>query len=132
MKELMEYQSIQAEISQIESEIDRLEAIKNSPRISHLTGLPRSGRVTDGMDIIARIDELITAYYRCLGALLALQEEAERQLAELGREERVVIRYKYVDGLRNRDIADRLNYSESTIKRRIKSAMQKQEEKNNV
>jgi len=132
MKELMEYQSIQAEISQIESEIDRLEAIKNSPRISHLTGLPRSGRVTDGMDIIARIDELITAYYRCLGALLALQEEAERQLAELGREERVVIRYKYVGGLRNRDIADRLNYSESTIKRRIKSAMQKQEEKNNV
>lgn len=132
MKELMEYQSIQAEIAQIESEIDRLEAIKNSPRISHLTGLPRSGRVTDGMDIIARIDELITAYYRCLGALLALQETAEKQLAELGREERVVIRYKYVDGLRNRDIADRLNYSESTIKRRIKSAMQKQEEKNNV
>ena len=132
MKEIKEYKSIQAEITQIESEIDRLESIKNSPRISHLTGMPRSGRVTDGMDIIARIDELITAYYRCLGALLELQAEVEKQLAALGREERVVIRYKYVDGMRNRDIADKMNYSESTIKRRIKAAMQKQEDDDNV
>jgi len=54
-----------------------------------------------------------------------LQEAVEKTLEGLSCEERVIIRYKYIDGLRNVDIADKVAYSERTIKRRIRAALDK-------
>lgn len=120
---LEEYKSIQKEIKQLEEQIERLESLATSPRVSDYSGLPRSGRVSDGMDVMAKICDLITEYYEKLGRFLELQEAVEKTLEGLSCEERVIIRYKYIDGLKNVDIADKVAYSESTIKRRIRAAL---------
>ena len=124
-KTLAQYQDIQQEIEQLERQIDRLEALAHSPRISNLTGMPRAGRVSDGMDIVAKIGDLKTLYYDKLGKLLEMQETTEFNIGGLDPEERVVIRYKYIDGLTNDKIADRVISSQSTIKRRLKAAREK-------
>lgn len=124
---LSQYKAIQAEIAQLEKQIDRLEVLARSPRVSNLSGMPRAGRVTDGMDIVAQIEDLKAEYYVKISEFLELQKNAERAMNALGHEERVIIRYKYIDGLQNADIAGRVGWSESTIKRRIKRALQKLE-----
>lgn len=122
---LSQYRAIQKEIAQLEKQIDRLEMLARSPRISHLTGMPRAGRVSDGMDIVAKIEDLRAQYYTKLSQFLELQSMAERVMDGLGHEERTIVRYKYIDGLTIADIARRVNYSEKTIKRRLSAAMKK-------
>ena len=123
MSVLKEYRMIQHEIMQLERQIDKLELLATVPRTSNLSGMPRSGRTTDGMDIVAKIVDMKEKYYAKLGRLLEIRDEAEDLLAQLGNEERVIIRYKYIDGMSNAKIAERINYSEATVKRRIKRAM---------
>lgn len=122
---LKQYREIQGEIAQLEKQIDRLEMLARSPRISHLTGMPRAGRVSDGMDIVAKIEDLRAQYYAKLSQFLELQQMAERIMEGLGHEERTIVRYKYIDGLTNMDIADKVNWSTATVKRRLKAAMKK-------
>lgn len=122
---LNNYQVLIAEIEQLEQQIDRLQMLAQSPRVSNLTGMPRAGRTTDGMDIVAKIEDLQTQYYAKIGELLEMQGEIEALMAKLDNEERVAIRYKYMDRLKNYEIADKMKYSESTIKRRIWAAMEK-------
>lgn len=126
---LTKYRDIQNEIKQIEGKIDKLEALARSPRISALTGLPRGSKKRDLSDIVAKIDELLDLYYLKLGQLLDMQAAAEKALEEMGIEERVVIRYKYIDGLSNVAITDRVHYSTSTIRRRIMDAMERLQER---
>ena len=125
MHVLEEYRSIQAEIRRIERKIDELEALVTVPRISALTGMPRGGKRADFSDVVTKIEDLKTMYYAKLGRLLEIQAEAERLLEQMGSEERLIIGYKYIDGLSNMDISQRVKYSQSTIKRRIKNAMKK-------
>ena len=122
---LSQYRAIQKEIAQLEKQIDRLEALARSPRISHLTGMPRAGRVSDGMGIVAKIEDLRAQYYAKLSQFLELQSITESIISGLGHEERIIVRYKYIDGLTIADIARRVNYSEKTIKRRLSAAMKK-------
>lgn len=124
-KTLVQYREIQREIAQIEKQIDRLENLAKSPRISNITGMPRAGRVSDGMDIVAKIEDLKTDYYAKLSQFLELQKVAEKIIAGLDPDARIIIRYKYIDGFTNDKIADRVGWSQSTVKRRIKSAMEK-------
>lgn len=128
---LQEYRTLQKEITQIEAQIDKLDALAQSPRIANITGMPRSGRVSDGMDIAAKIADLRDKYYAKLGRLIDIRDDAEKNLESMGIEERVIIRYRYIDGLSRKDIAQRLFVSESTVKRRIKNAMRRLE-KNDV
>lgn len=129
MQTLARYQFLKMEIEQLDEQIERLEALATSPRISNYSGMPRGGQVTDGMDIVAKIADLKDLYYFRIGEFLDVQAQAEKELEQLGIEERVVVRYKYIDGMRNADIAERIHYSEATIKRRIKSAREKLEGK---
>lgn len=122
---LEQYREIQREIAQLEKQIDRLEILARSPRISQLTGMPRAGRVTDGMDVVAKIEDLRGQYYAKLSQFLELQSMAENIMEGLGHEERTIVRYKYIDGLTNAGIAERVSWSESTVKRRLRAAMKK-------
>ena len=124
---IQEYRALQKEITRIEKQIDDLEALAQSPRVSNLSGMPRSGRVSDGMEIVAKIADLRDQYYLKLGRLLDLRADAEKELEKMGREERVIVGYKYIDGLKREEIARRVAYSESTVKRRIKNAMERVE-----
>lgn len=122
---LEQYREIQHEIAQLEKQIDRLELLAQSPRITNLTGMPRSGRVSDGMDIVVKIEDLRDQYYCKLSQFLELQQTAEKIMERLGHEERTIVRYKYIDGLSNASIADKVKWSESTVKRRLRAAMRK-------
>lgn len=122
---LQQYRAIQQEITQLEKQIDRLEMLARSPRISDLSGMPRSGRVTDGMDVVAKIEDLRAQYYAKLSQFLELQGMAENIMEGLGYEERTIVRYKYIDGLTNATIAERVHWSERTVRRRLKAAMKK-------
>ena len=127
---LEQYREIQREIAQLERQIDRLEMLAQSPRIANITGMPRSGRVSDGMDVVAKIEDLRDQYYLKLSQFLELQNMAESIMERLGHEERTIIRYKYIDGLTNASIADKVKWSESTVKRRLRAAMKKMKGEN--
>ena len=124
MNVLQEYRILQKEITQIEAQIDKLDALAQSPRIANITGMPRSGRVSDGMDIAAKIADLRDKYYAKLGRLIEIRNDAEKILESMGIEERVIIRYRYIDGLSVKNVAELIPASESTVKRRIKNAME--------
>lgn len=122
---LSRYRALSHEISQLKKEIERLDLLIKAPRISHLTGMPRSGRVSDGMDIAAKVADMRDEYYLKLSELLEMQSRIEGLINSLEGEERIVIRYKYIDGLNNFDISEQMNYSERTIKRRLQSALRR-------
>ena len=122
---IVEYRNIQDEIHRLERKIDELEALAASPRVSALTGMPRGGKKTDLSDIVSKIADLREMYYENLGRLLDMQAAAERAIKQIeDREERVIIGYKYIDGLSSQDIAGNVSWSRATIDRRIKSAME--------
>ena len=125
---IQEYRALQKEITRIEKQIDDLEALAQSPRVANLSGMPRSGRVSDGMEIVAKIVDLLDQYYVKLWRLLCLRDDAEKELEKMGIEERTIVGYKYIDGLKREEIANRVSLSESTVKRRIKNAMERVKE----
>lgn len=126
MKFLLEsYRAICAEAEQLKRQIARLEELMDAPRVSNLTGMPRSGKVSDGMDMVAQLADLKCVYQRALLHSLQLQAEVEKSIATLTPEERLYIRAQYIDGKKPRKIAEEQHYCEKTIRRKIDKAVKK-------
>ena len=129
---LKEYRAIQKEIKQLNDKIKELEAIAEVPPVSNLSGMPRSGRVTDGMDIMAKVMDLKAMYERKKRQLLDMTKGAEEEIETLGSEERLIVRYRFIDGLSVRATAKKAYCSAETVKRRTRSAMEKLEAKDEI
>lgn len=127
MSVIKEFRSIQKEIKQLDEKIKELEALAAVPASSNLSGMPRSGRVTDGMDIMARVMDLKAMYARKKQQLLDMTKGAEAEIETLGSEERLIIRYRFIDGLSVRATARKAYCSPETVKRRTRAAMEKLE-----
>lgn len=126
MESLFEqYQAIKIEIKQIERQIKRMDELINAPRISNLTGMPRSGKVSDGMDMVAKAADLKKTYEEKKAHLLDLQKMAEDAINDLAPDERVIMRCKYFEGEPNWKVGISANCSPRTVNRRVASALQK-------
>ena len=123
--ELMRYRDLQAEIMQLEGELDRL-VLSTMPK-SSLSGMPKStpqspDKIGEIMDKKIQLQEIIAKKY---SDLISLRDEIERAIEVLEPRERALLRYHYIDGLKFDKCAEKMHYCRKTIYSIHKEAIRK-------
>ncbi len=108
---LRQYRSIELEIEKLEEERARIIARLQQPPPSD--GLPKGkGGTGDPVgNAAARLADLQTVLNERIDALIDLRLAIEAALFALPADERLLMRYRYIDGMRWEQIAVELNYS---------------------
>ena len=115
--ELRNYIPMKDEVEQLKSQILTLREQVTSPKNQVITGMPHGGNGNkDKMaEIIGRIDELERKYISKYNALLNECDRIEKAIEPLESKERMLMRYKYLQGLKWEDVALEMNYSVENI-----------------
>ena len=110
---LRNYQNIKRERVQLEEQLAQIEAALYSPKIPQLTAVPPSGSPNGStMENLAdKHMELRRRYEAKLVELAAEQLEIERAIEALDPTARMLLRYRYIDGLTWEEVCVRLCYS---------------------
>lgn len=108
---LKRYRALKAEAEQIRQKLLELESAMYSPKAQRLTGMPRSGGGGSVQDLLTpRHIELQQVYVAKLAEITAEQIAIENAINALEPVERMLLRYRYIDGLPWYAISARLNY----------------------
>jgi DNA-directed RNA polymerase sigma subunit (sigma70/sigma32) len=115
--ELRNYKYICEEMEQIQDQIISLRSKILSPKSQVINGMPRGGSGNGDRigEVICKINELENMYQDKHLALLSLREDIERVLEPLECKERLLIRYRYIDGMTWGAIADKMNYTVDNV-----------------
>lgn len=117
-KELQEYSVLKAEILQLKEQICELEQSKLSPGIPKLNGMPHSSANSNTLDTyVIQHDRLLSLYVKKCRELEDKQIRIECVIESLNGNERVLMRHRYIDGLRWEDICSVMCYSWRQIHR---------------
>lgn len=109
---LNSYRDLDAERRQILEELRQLEAQMASPAGPNMDGMPRSPGVSNPVQAAAvKHAELIDRYHVQLGRLTASQMAIESIIDGLEPTERMLARFRYIDGLSWEDVCEKMNYS---------------------
>lgn len=111
------YIPMKDEVEQLKDQIITLREQLISPKNQVLTGMPQGGSGNkDKMgEVICRIDELEKKYITKYTALLQECEKIENAIEPLESKERMLMRYKYLQGLKWEDVALKMNYSVENV-----------------
>jgi len=84
-----------------------------------LSGMPRAQGKRDVVgNTVAQVEELIARWERTIALYLEMMGEADEAISSLPTMSmRVVLRYRYLDGMEWPDVADKACYSESHCRR---------------
>lgn len=108
------YQDIKREQEQILHRLEEVEAALYSPKVQRPTGMPandsRAERNPQENLCIYHI-ELQERYKAKLAELAAEQLAIEKAIEPLSATYRMLLRYRYIDGLKWEDVCDKMNYS---------------------
>lgn len=108
---LKRYRALKEERYQIRQKLLELESAMYSPRIQHLTGMPRSGGSGSVQDrLTARHIELQKAYAAKQAEIDAELLAIENAIDSLEPVERMILRYRYIDGLQWSSICTKVHY----------------------
>ena len=108
---LKRYRALKAEAEQIRQKLLELESAMYSPKAQRLTGMPRSGGGGSVQDLLTpRHIELQQVYVAKLAEVTTEQIAIENAINALEPIERMLLRYRYIDGLEWSAICVRLNY----------------------
>ena len=123
---LRNYRNLKEERDQIRCKLEELEATLCCPKIQCLTGMPSAPSKENSMELmVARHLELQEKYRikqeELASELLAIEEAIEG----LEPPARMLLRYRYIDGLKWEEVCVKMNYSWKQI-HRIHSAALKQ------
>ena len=111
-KKLNSYRGLTAECQQILDELERLEVVMSSPAGPNLSGMPRSPGVVNPVErMVAKKFELQDRYAGRLATLADAQKAIEDMIESLEPVERLLARYRYIDGLTWENVCDKLCYS---------------------
>ena len=115
--ELKKYRFICDELEQIKEQILSIKALILSPKNQVITGMPRGGGGNSDKigEVLCKIEHLENKYLDKYNQLLREREKIEEAISTLESKERLLIRYRYIDGNAWEDIADKLNYSIDNI-----------------
>ncbi len=109
---LNSYQHVRMERRQLLERIIRLETRLTSPGAQNLDGMPHGSGNGDALaNGIARLSELRDLYREKEIELAQAQIDIEHLIEHLEPIERVVARYRYIDGLHWEQICVKINYS---------------------
>lgn len=126
-QELRNYRKIEKEIRQIDGMIRELNARAYSPRIPRLTGMPGATTTESGSAqerIATEIMELKQRYEVRVLELLAERKAIENAIAGLqDPDQRMILRYHYIDGMSWKGTAKRSHMDESTVYRKHGAAL---------
>ncbi|MBQ8514643.1 MAG: sigma-70 family RNA polymerase sigma factor [Ruminococcus sp.] len=123
---LLAYKNIRRELQSIEKQIMQLKADARSVKGVRYTDSPR-GRgepVSAQQRYIERLEELSALYEDKKAQLMESQIAIERAITSLPPELRILMRYRYIDGMRWEDVNAKMYISEPTSKRMHRKAMQ--------
>lgn len=113
---LRNYQKIKKEREQIRHQLEEVEAALFYPKVQHMTGMP--SHHTEGNpqeDLAIHHIELQERYRAKLEELAAEQLAIETAIESLEPTQRMLLRYKYIDGLKWEEVCVRMNYGWTQI-----------------
>lgn len=125
-KELREYNVLKIEVEQLEEQIIFWKERKTSIKSQIISDMPQCGGGNKTLlDILVSIEATIDKLTKKLNILINRTTEIEEIIEELNITERVLMRYKYIDGLKIFQIAQRMNYSERQVNNIHSEALKK-------
>jgi len=111
-EELKEHYRLKQETIELEETIEKLQLQAQSVSATKIMGAPGGSGSPDKIaDNLARIEKLIQYYQQKLEKLLIQQKRVEEAIESLPANERLLMRYRYIDGLDWIDVAAKMNYS---------------------
>ncbi len=115
---LKQYLPLKKEVEQIELRLEEMESTMYSPRIPGGDGMPRASGVSDPTQrIVQQKDALWERYKAKRERLTAMLIEIEDTMEILTPTERMLVRYKYMDGLTWEEVCVAMSYSWTHIHR---------------
>ena len=110
---LKHYRNNKKEIEQLRARLEELETALYYPKIPHLTDMPRGGKPEGNTqeDLAIYHIELQAKYNAKLAGLAAEQLAIENAIEGLPQTERMLMRYRYLDGLSWEEVCVQMNYS---------------------
>ena len=117
---LYKYRALEDELDQLGELIARIEARIKEPKIQKLSHAPAGGgAAADAISAnIARLDVLRVMYNEKWGTIIAKKIEIEKAIDNLEPDDRLLMRYRYIEGLSWEDVADKLGYCKRHVTRR--------------
>ena len=111
-EELKEQIRLKQEIADLKENIEKLRLQAQSISATRITGAPAGSGSPDKIaDNLARVDNLIQHYQQKVERLLIQQKRIEEAIESLPANERLLMRYRYINGLDWIDVAANMNYS---------------------
>lgn len=113
-KHLYQYCDVSREIDHIKEEIHRLESRMMSPRASVLSDIPKGPPSQDDQmaNNLIKLEKLRERYRNTLDELCDRQLQIEEMIESLEPLEKDLIRYRYIDGMKWKDVFKKIGYSQ--------------------
>lgn len=110
---LHNHRAMELEIQQLSELIDMIDNRIHTVKTTRMTLTPKGGGFSNDSlsSSIARLESLRTLYNEKWDLLIDTRAEIELSIGNLEPQERLLIRYRYIDGLDWKDVSKRLNYS---------------------
>lgn len=111
-KRLQNYKNLNLEKQQLLAKLEEIEAALFSPKIPRMTGMPAAPSPGNAMEnMIARHLELRALYEAKLSELAAEQLAIEEAIESLKPAARMLMRYRYIDGMTWEEVCVCMSYS---------------------
>lgn len=111
---LRSYRQLRMEIEQLRRQLDEIEASLYSPEASHITGMPRGGqKYSERIDrLITQHSELSERYRAKIAQQVTEMLEIEKSVEALEVPAmRLLLRYRYLEGLSWNEVCEKMGYS---------------------
>lgn len=127
---LKHYRNNKKEMEQLKARLVELETALYYPKIPHLTDMPGGGKPEGNAqeDLAIHHIELQALYNTKLAELQAEQLEIEKAIEGLPQTERMLMRYRYLDGLKWEEVCVKMGYSWTQTHEHHGRALQKLKE----
>jgi DNA-directed RNA polymerase specialized sigma subunit len=109
---LKNYANLKEEREQLRRQLDELEATLYYPKIQRLNGMPSAPSKENTLELmVARHLELQDKYEAKIAEMTAEMLLIEEAIEALEPTARMLLRYRYLDGLKWEEVCVRMNYS---------------------
>lgn len=130
---LRNYQKLKHEQQQIQDQLTKVEAVLYYPKNQQLTGMPSAPAEGNPQeDLAIHHIELLEKYKAKMAELAAEQLAIEKAIDTLDPTARMLLRYRYLDGLPWEEVCVKINYSWNHTHRLHGAALQKLKELEDV